>query len=141
MSLLIMVASPDAAGGADAATRDANLAALNLAAHERFAAGHVPVIGVNMALPGIEAAEARGETGAYQAIMMPQSLPQSLPPSLALARRCDAVRRIGGASGDASGGTSGGTSGGADAEVRRFAAAGKPVHCVLDPIPLAEARP
>ncbi|MEM9762523.1 MAG: DUF1937 family protein [Pseudomonadota bacterium] len=118
MSLWIMVAGPYSAGGAGAAERAANLADMNRVARRLFALGHVPVIGVNMALPVIAAGEAEGETDAYGAIMMPLSL--------ALADRCDAVLRIGGASG------------GADAEVERFEASGKPVYRSLEEIPAVE---
>lgn len=81
----------------------AKLRALNVAALALWRAGHVPIIGVNMALPMVEAA---GEE-AYEALMMPMSL--------ALVERCDGCLRIGG------------ESKGADAEVARFRAAGKPV--------------
>ena len=47
-----------------------NLLALNGAAVEIFRKGHVPIIGVNLALPVIHAAGAE----AYDAIMMPLSL-------------------------------------------------------------------
>ena len=86
MRLWIMVAGPYGSGAATPAARAANLRAMNAAAHEVWKRGHVPVIGVNMALPLIEAA---GDEQ-YEAIMMPLSL--------ALAERCDAVLRIGGAS-------------------------------------------
>jgi len=108
-----MVAGPYASGGADAAQRAANLAALNDAAVALFRAGHVPVIGVNMALPMIEAAG--GDVAAYQAIM--------LPLSLALAERCDACLRIGG------------PSQGADAELQRFVSGGRPVYRSLGEVP------
>ncbi|MEM7526415.1 MAG: DUF1937 family protein [Pseudomonadota bacterium] len=121
MSLWIMVAGPYGAGGADAAQRAANLADLNRAALQVLAAGHVPIIGVNMALPVIEAAEAGGDADAYETIMMPLSL--------ALTARCDAVLRIGGASR------------GADAEVSRFQAAEKPVYRSVEEIPAAEVSP
>ena len=54
----IMVAGPyRASGGAsDPAIRAANLRILNAAAVALHRAGHVPIIGVNMALPMIEAA-------------------------------------------------------------------------------------
>src|SRR5215207_8538995 len=91
------------AGGADAEARAANLRALNDAAVALRRAGHVPVIGVNMALPMIEAAG--GTDAAYDEIMMPLSL--------ALADRCDACLRVGG------------PSKGADDEVERFAATGR----------------
>ncbi|MBX9702054.1 MAG: DUF1937 family protein [Acetobacteraceae bacterium] len=111
----IMVAGPYTAGGADAAARAANLRALNAAALALHRMGHVPIIGVNLALPVIEAAG--GDAAAFDAIM--------LPLSLALAERCDACLRIGGASA------------GADAEVARFRAAGKPVFGSLTEVPPA----
>jgi hypothetical protein len=109
----IMVAGPYTTGGAGAATRVARLAAMNRAALALFRAGHVPVIGVNMALPVIAAAEG----DAFDEVMMPLSL--------ALAERCDAVLRIGG------------PSAGADAEAARFAAAGKPVFRDVAEVPPA----
>ena len=63
----------------------------------------MPIIGVNLALPIVAAAG--GESAADAEIMMPLSL--------ALAERCDAFLRIGGASV------------GADQEMARFVAAGK----------------
>jgi hypothetical protein len=109
----IMIAGPYSSGGADAAQRAANLRALNEAAVAVLRRGHVPVIGVNMALPMIEAAGPQS----YDAIMMPVSL--------ALAERCDACLRIGG------------PSAGAGAEVLRFRGAGKPVYHSLDEVPPA----
>jgi hypothetical protein len=99
----IMISGPYTAGARTAEERAANLRAMNRVAAEVFALGHIPVIGVNLALPLIEAA---GE-GSYDRIMMPLSL--------ALAERCDACLRIGG------------PSRGADEEAERFCAAGKPV--------------
>jgi hypothetical protein len=84
-ALWIMVAGPYGTK-ATPEQRAANLKALNAAALEVWKKGHVPVIGVNNALPMIEVA---GEEH-YEALMMPLSL--------ALAERCDAVLRIGGAS-------------------------------------------
>jgi hypothetical protein len=107
----IMVSGPYTAGGADARTRAANLAAMNRAALALFRAGHTPVIGVNLALPLIELA---GE-GAFDEIMMPLSL--------AAAERCDACLRIGGASK------------GADDEAESFRARGKPVYSRLEEVP------
>lgn len=107
----IMVSGPYRGGARTEADRQANLDAMNRAAYEVFAKGHVPVIGVNMALPIIQV---RG-AASYDEIMMPVSL--------ALADRCDACLRIGGASR------------GADDEVERFRAAGKPVYRRLDDIP------
>jgi hypothetical protein len=107
----IMIAGPYAAGAADEHARTENLRILNLAAVEVFRMGHVPVIGVNMARPIIDAAG----SASYDEIMMPLSL--------ALAERCDAVLRIGGASG------------GADREVDLFVAHGKPVYRTVGEIP------
>lgn len=109
----IMVAGPYSSGGADAARRAANLRALNQAALALHRRGHVPVVGVNMALPVIEAAG--GDEAAHEAVMMPLSL--------ALAERCDACLRIGG------------PSRGADDEAARFAALGRPVFRSLDEVP------
>jgi len=110
MGMWIMVAGPYSAGRADAVGRARNLRAMNEAALTVFERGHVPIIGVNLALPVIECAgEAR-----YDDMMMPLSL--------ALAERCDAVLRIGG------------PSAGADSEVARFVAAGKPVFRSVDQI-------
>ncbi|WP_229681035.1 DUF1937 family protein [Neoroseomonas lacus] len=106
-----MVAGPYTSGDADEATRAVRVAEMNRAALALFRLGHVPVIGVNMALPVIEAAEC----DAFDEVMMPLSL--------ALAERCDAVLRIGG------------PSAGADAEVARFTAAGKLVCHTIEEVP------
>lgn len=82
----VLVAGPYRSGTQDAAGRAANLAALNRAAAEVFDRGHVPIVGVNLALPVVvSAGEAR-----YDEILQPLSN--------ALAERCDAVLRIGGPS-------------------------------------------
>ena len=107
----IMVAAPFTSGGADVALRAARLAEMNKAALAILRLGHVPVIGVNMALPIIAAAE--GDV--FDEVMMPISL--------ALAERCDAVLRLGG------------PSQGADQEVARFTLAGKQVFFALADIP------
>ena len=107
----IMISGPYRAGARNEAERQANLDAMNHAAYEVFRLGHVPVIGVNMALPIIQANGAER----YDEIMMPVSL--------ALVERCDACLRIGG------------VSGGADQEAARFQAQGKPVYRRLDEIP------
>ena len=86
---------------------------MNAVAYEVFRRGHVPIIGVNLALPIIEAA---GED-TYEAIMMPLSL--------AAADRCDAVLRIGG------------PSRAADDEVERIRARGGLVYERVDDLPLA----
>lgn len=99
-----MIAGPYASGAKTAEERAANLRVLNQAAYEVMKKGHIPVIGVNMALPIIEAV---GEEH-YDDIMMPLSL--------ALAERCDAILRIGG------------PSEGADREVESFRKRGLPVY-------------
>ena len=109
----IMIAAPYTSGGADAALRAARLTEMNHAALALLRLGHVPVIGVNMALPIIAAAEA----DVFDEVMMPLSL--------ALAERCDAVLRLGG------------DSQGADQEVARFTQAGKRVFYALAHIPPA----
>lgn len=110
----VMVAGPYTAGGADREQRRANLRILNQVALAVFERGHIPVIGVNNALPVIaEAGEAR-----FDELMMPISL--------AMAERCDAVLRVGG------------PSQGADQEIARFEAAGKPVFHSLEALPPAE---
>jgi hypothetical protein len=111
----IMVAGPYRAGGgaADPAIRAANLRMLNETAVALHRAGHVPIIGVNMALPMVEAAG--GGAAAYEELMAPLSL--------ALVDRCDACLRVGG------------PSQGADDEVRRFEAAGRPVYRSLAEVP------
>ena len=112
--LWIMIAGPYSSGAASEAQRQENLDALNRAAMALFERGHVPVIGVNNALPLVRAS---GKTGDFERITMPLSL--------ALAGRCDACLRIGG------------PSKGADEEVERFKAAGKPVYFSLEEIPKA----
>ena len=112
----LMVSGPYTAGAASPEQRRANLRAMNAVAVELFRRGHVPVIGVNMALPMIDAA---GE-GAFDELMMPVSL--------ALVERCDACLRIGGASK------------GADDEAMAFRRRGKPVFTALDQVPAATDR-
>ena len=114
--LWIMVAGPYTSGTSDPAVRAANLRAMNAAAHEVWKRGHVPVIGVNMALPIVEAAAAEAACPApFDAIMMPLSL--------ALAERCDAVLRIGG------------PSKGADEEMDLIRARGGPVFTRVEDVP------
>jgi hypothetical protein len=114
----IMVAGPYSSGTNDPARRAENLRKLNEAALAIHRAGHVPVLGVNMALPLIEAAG--GTAAAFAELMMPVSL--------ALAERCDACLRIGGASF------------GADQEVRRFEAMARPVYRSIAELPQAVRR-
>ena len=89
----IMIAGPYKSGAPTAEAQAANLRTLNQAAVALHRAGHVPVIGLNMALPMIEAAG--GTAAAYQELMAPVSL--------ALVERCDACLRIGGPSAGADG--------------------------------------
>ena len=112
--LCIMIAGPYRGGAQTEAQRAANLRVLNEHAWEVVRRGHIPVIGVNAALPIIEVAG----TEHFDRIMMPVSL--------ALAERCDAVLRIGGAST------------GADEEVAIFRSKGLPVFYSLDEIPRRE---
>ncbi|TAD89638.1 MAG: DUF4406 domain-containing protein [Alphaproteobacteria bacterium] len=107
----IMVAGPYTSGAADAEGRAANLRVLAEAALAVFRRGHVPVIGVSNALPLIECAGPDG----FEEVMMPLSL--------ALADRCDAILRVGGASA------------GADAEVERCRSLGRPVFYRVEDVP------
>jgi len=108
----IMIGGPYGTGAKSAADRTANLQRMNEAALAVLRKGHVPIIGVNMALPVIAAA---GGDGTAEAEIM-------MPLSLALAGRCDAFLRIGG------------PSVGADQEMARFVAAGKRVFRSVDEI-------
>jgi hypothetical protein len=110
-NLWIMVAGPYRSGSSDPEMWAENLRKLNLSAGAIFEKGHVPIIGVNMALPVIETA---GQEF-YERIMMPLSL--------RLTQRCDAVLRIEGASK------------GADEEVDRFRARGLRVFQSMEEIP------
>jgi hypothetical protein len=107
----IMISGPYRTGTRTDAERDENLRAMNAAAYEVFRKGHVPIIGVNMALHVIEAVG----PDTYDAVMMPLSL--------ALAERCDAVLRIGG------------PSAGADQEVEIITARGGTLYHAVNDIP------
>lgn len=109
----IMISGPYRSGSDNADVWHSNHAEMNKAALDLLQKGHTPVIGVNMALPMIEVA---GEDR-YQEIMMPVSM--------ALAERCDAVLRIGGASANA------------DREVNTFKERGLTVYTSIDQIPTA----
>ncbi len=111
----IMIAGPYTTGAESPYDRARNLHALNVAAHQIFQKGHVPIVGVNLVLPIIDAAGPASEAE----LMMPLSL--------AAAGRCDAVLRIGG------------ESAGADAEVDVILARGGRVYRSVDEIPAAEA--
>lgn len=106
-----MIAGPYGSGTATEIERQANLHKLNEAALSVFRAGHIPVIGVNNALPVIALAGSQS----FNEIMMPLSL--------ALADRCDCCLRAGG------------PSKGADQEVERFKAADKSVYYSIDQVP------
>src|SRR5438105_5051671 len=106
--MLVMVAGPYTAPTAEG--RAANLAAMNRAAAEVLARGHVPVIGVNAALPVLEAAG------------LPFSDPAMMTISLALADRCDAVVQIA-------------RSPGADREVQAIRARGGRVYASAAELP------
>jgi hypothetical protein len=107
----IMIAGPYRHGTTDPENWKSNLQLLNEFAYKVHQKGHVPVIGVNAALPIIEAA---GQDK-YEEIMMPISL--------ALAKRCDAVLRVGG------------ISAGADKEVELFEKKNLPVYRSMEEIP------
>ena len=107
----IMISGPYSTGARTEAEREQNLRAMNQAAYAVFHRGHVPVIGVNLALPIIAAAGP--ET--FDELMMPLSL--------SLADRCDAVLRIGG------------KSRGADQEVEHLRKRGRPVYHSIDELP------
>jgi len=109
--LWVMVAGPYRTGTRTESERAENLQALNRVAYEVFQRGHVPIVGVNLALPIIEAAGSE----AYEEIMAPLSR--------AAADRCDAVLRVGG------------VSAGADEEVKRVRARGGSVYRSLEELP------
>lgn len=109
--MLILVAGPYTAGGADEEARAHNLRILNEAALAVWERGHVPLIGVNAVKPIIDIAG----IDRYDEMMMPMCL--------LLADRCDAVLRVGG------------PSKGADDEVARIRAKGKTVFLRVEDIP------
>ena len=110
----VMISGPYGTGARSAADRAENLKALNRVALQVFRRGHVPIVGVNLALPIVELVEA----GAHDDIILPMSL--------AAAERCDAVLRIDG------------PSAGADAEVALLARRGCPVFRTVEELPVAE---
>ena len=107
----IMIAGPYRSGARSEVERQRNLEVMNRAAYDVFRKGHIPVIGVNLALPIIQAVD----VDLYDDVMMPLSL--------ALADRCDAVLRLEG------------ESTGADEEVARVRARGGAVYRTIDEIP------
>ena len=109
----IMISGPFRHGSKDPKVWNTNLKEMNTYAYQVFQKGHVPVIGVNVALPIIE----HNGWDKYDELMMPVSM--------AMAERCDAVLRIGG------------ESNGADQEMDYFIEKGLPVYKSIDEIPIA----
>ncbi len=121
--LMILVAGPYRSGtGDDPALIARNMRAMNEAALVLFRRGHVPITGEAIALPLIATAGSVAIGDAvFDAIFHPVAE--------RLARRCDAVLRIGGASA------------GADAMVRVFEELGRPVFRSLDAVPSPGSPP
>jgi hypothetical protein len=107
----IMISHPYRSNSDDPAVWAANLRAMNEVAVALWERGHVPIIGVNAALPVIAAA---GEER-YEEIMMPLAL--------SLLDRCDAVLRVGG------------YSKGAEQEADKARSMGLPVYQSLEEVP------
>jgi hypothetical protein len=105
---VIMVAGPYSAPTAEA--RAANLRRMNEAAAALARRGHIPVIGVNAALPVLEAAG------------LPHTDPLMMTISLALAARCDACLHLA-------------RSPGADREAELIKGMGRPVYARLEDVP------
>ena len=108
MGMVIMVAGPYSAPTPEG--RAANLRRMNEAAAELARRGHVPVVGVNAALPVLEAAG------------LPHTDPLMMTLSLTLAARCDACLRIG-------------RSPGADREADLIKGLGQPVYERIEDVP------
>jgi hypothetical protein len=106
--MLIAIAGPYSAPTPEA--RQSNLDALNRAAREVLRRGHIPVIGVNAALPVVEPLDGNER---YEAIM-------SI--SLALVDCCDAILMIG-------------ESPGANRERDLVSAKGLPVYWSMEDVP------
>lgn len=103
-----MVAGPYSASTVEG--RAANLAAMNDAAAELARRGHIPVIGVNAALPVLDAAG------------LPYTDALMMTISIALAVRCDGCLHIG-------------RSPGADREAETIRTLGRPVWTRLEDLP------
>ncbi|MEO8069477.1 MAG: DUF4406 domain-containing protein [Flavobacteriales bacterium] len=108
--MIIGVAGPYSAP--IAVQRQANLDAMNAAAARLLEMGHVPVIGMNAALPVLEQANVADRYAAIMAI------------SLAVIGACDALLLIG-------------ESPGANKERDLIAAYGKPVYTRIEDVPAA----
>ena len=109
--LLVMVAGPYSAPTAEG--RAANLRRMNDAAAAVARLGHIPVIGVNAALPVLDAAG------------LPYTDKLMMEISLALAARCDACLQVG-------------RSPGADREAEAIRCLGRPVFAALEALPPAQ---
>ena len=106
-----MIAGPYTASSMDKDKWKQNHIELNKGAYDVYLKGHIPVIGVNLALSIIETIG----FDKFEELMMPISL--------AIADRCDAVLRIGDAST------------GADQEVDIFKEKGLPIYYSMDEVP------
>lgn len=106
--MIIGVAGPYSATTAE--QRKANLEAMNAAAARLLEMGHIPVIGMNAALPVLEKATTTDRYGATMAI------------SLAVIKGCDALLLIG-------------ESLGANKERDLILSQGKPVYLSIEEVP------
>lgn len=113
--MLIAVAGPYSADTPE--QRQRNLDAMNQAAAGVMKLGHIPVIGVNAALPVVECLGP--DANQYEAIMAI---------SIALVDKCDAILVIG-------------DSAGVNRERGLIEAKGLPVYCNIKDIPAASFRP
>lgn len=109
--MYIMIAGPYKGGSTDKKKWKINHKELNKFAYMVYMKGHIPVIGVNVALPIIETVG----WDKFDDLMMPISL--------AMSEKCDAVLRIGG------------LSTGADQEVQVFKNKNLPIFYNIDDIP------
>lgn len=107
--MLIAVAGPYSAATAEA--RQRNLDAMNAAAAQMFRLGHIPVIGVNAALPVVDQLDPAER---YENIMAI---------SLAVVEKCDAILMIG-------------ESPGANRERDLMQQLGRPVYTSLSEVPI-----
>ncbi|HEV2826096.1 MAG TPA: DUF4406 domain-containing protein [Pyrinomonadaceae bacterium] len=113
--MLIAVAGPYSAETPE--QRQRNLDAMNEAAADVMKLGHIPVIGVNAALPVV--ACLGPDANKYEALMAI---------SIALVEKCDAILMIG-------------HSAGVDRELAVIEAKGLPVYCDVRDIPAPSSLP
>ena len=114
-----MIAGPYGLRSQPPGQRRLNLIKLELAARAIHDKGHVPVVGLNLALPVASSVDEpfwRQDLSDEQCDLVDRL-------SLAATERCDAVVRLPGAST------------GADAEVEAFRARGKPIYSSIDEVP------